>query len=161
MQTFIIRHGFTATAKELDDKRLNKQALEGWQILMNLLALDPEGNHREPKGWSNHPAVKMWRGHEFALAMYVVSMCDEWINRGYKTVIRQKVEDTMQHAKNLGKTIGGTEPSWYTNMTTLTAITSSHRAALLNKNYNWYRQFHWPEDNGYPPDTYEYVWPVK
>jgi hypothetical protein len=38
------------------------------------------------------------------------------------------------------------------------AISSSHRQALLVKNYGWYSQFDWPEDYGSKPDTYEYVW---
>ena len=64
MQTFVpLTSTVDDIAKVLDNKRLNKQALEGWQILMTLLELDPQGNHRVPKGWYNHPAVKMWRGH--------------------------------------------------------------------------------------------------
>jgi hypothetical protein len=161
MQTFMTKLNFRDTAKELDDKRLNKQALEGWQILMNLLAVDPQGNHRTPKGWSNHPAVKMWRGHEFSLALYVVAMCDEWIERGHNTVVRQKVEDTMRHAVALDKPIGETPPPWYQDLNTLGSVARSHRLALLSKNYDWYKQFKWAEDTGVPPETYEYVWPVK
>jgi len=161
MQTFITKLNYRDIAKELDNKRLNKQALEGWQILMNLLAVDPDGNHREPKGWSNHPAVKMWRGYEMQLAIYVIAMCDEWIERGYNTVVRQRVEDTMRHAALLNRSIGVDLPPWYVNINTLADVASSHRKALLNKNYNWYHQFGWPEDDGYPPQTYEYVWPVE
>ncbi len=74
MQTFVPLFGSTDTAQVLDRARLNKQALEGWQILMNLVQLDPQGNHRVSKGWSNHPAVKMWRGHEGALVSYILKM---------------------------------------------------------------------------------------
>ena len=86
MQTFVplATTDFIQIAKTLDNKRLNKQALEGWQILMTLLELDPLGNDRIPKGWANHPAVKMWRGSETLLMNYVVAMGVEWVSRGYK-----------------------------------------------------------------------------
>jgi hypothetical protein len=89
MQTFITHAdtNFSLTAQELDNKRLNKQALEAWQIMMTNLKLDPEGNHREPKGWYNHPAVKLWRGHESVLFEYICAMTMEWVRRGFKTTI--------------------------------------------------------------------------
>jgi hypothetical protein len=89
MQTFVPLTSSNADiARVLDNKRLNKQALEGWQILMTLLELDPAGEHREPKGWRNHPAVKMWRGHELALYDYVVAMVTEWKRRWWALMTR-------------------------------------------------------------------------
>lgn len=72
MQSFLVSTGsFDETAQVLDNKRLNKQTLEAWQCLMTMTELDPQGNHRTPKGWSNHPVVKMWRGYETALLSYI------------------------------------------------------------------------------------------
>jgi hypothetical protein len=45
-------------------------------------------------------------------------------------------------------------------LSTFKDIAISHRVALLNKDYEWYSQFKWPEDKGNRPETYEYIWPV-
>lgn len=162
MQTFLTSNSFVATAKILDRQRLNKQALEGWQILMNLLELDPQGNRRMPKGWSNHPAVKMWRGFENALYQYVQQMVIEWKSRGYNSTIGDKAQETMLRAQELGL-VDLTVlkfPDWMKDANTYSEITSSHRQALLAKNYEWYSQFGWPEDSGTPITEYEYYWPI-
>jgi hypothetical protein len=69
---------------------------------MTLLELDPQGNHRVPKGWYNHPAVKMWRGHEYALYRYIQAMVSEWKSRGYKSTIGDKAKATIMRAIELG-----------------------------------------------------------
>ena len=162
MQTFVPETtSFTSIAQVLDRQRLNKQALEGWQILMTLLELDPQGNHRVPKGWVNHPAVKMWRGHEMALYLYIEEMVAEWKRRGYKSTIGDKAKATILRAVQLGIiTEASSNPYWISNQEQFKEIASSHRVALLNKDYEWYSQFGWPEDRGYKPETYEYIWPV-
>jgi len=77
MQTFVPEGiDFKLTAIKLDYRRLGKQRVEAWQILNTLTG--------ESQGWRNHPAVKMWQGYDVALAMYGLSMCREWIARGYK-----------------------------------------------------------------------------
>lgn len=153
---------FYANARVLDDKRLNKQALEGWQIMMNLLELDPLGEHRAPKGWSKHPAVKMWRGYELALYMYVAAMVDEWIRRGHKSTIGDKALETIKIAHATGR-VGDyiALPDWLEDTRTSESLSSSHRQALLCKDYKWYSQFGWEEDTGTAPTEYEYTWPVE
>ena len=160
MQTFvpIATTDYAQIAKVLDNKRLNKQALEGWQILLNLYGLDPEGNERTPRGWSNHPAVKMWRGYEVSLYSYVIAMTNEWIDRGYKSTIGMKATQTMHSAILKGRFLSSEMPDWMRDPEKFKEIASSHRTALLAKDYAWYSQFNWDEDNGYQPDTYEYVW---
>jgi hypothetical protein len=162
MQTFVpLTSSFEDIARTLDRARLNKQALEGWQILMTLLELDPQGNHRTPKGWVNHPAVKMWRGHEMALYLYIQAMVDEWKRRGYKSTIGDKAKETIKVAlsKGLLGSSASTTPNWIANMRVFKEVASSHRSALLSKDYEWYSQFDWPEDTGKRPETYDYVWP--
>lgn len=163
MQTFVPETtSFSDIARVLDRQRLNKQALEGWQILMTLLELDPQGNHRAPKGWVNHPAVKMWRGHEMALYLYIEEMVTEWKRRGYKSTIGDKAKATILRAMNLGLLEDNhTNPKWLSDLAQFKEIASSHRVALLNKNYEWYSQFEWPEDIGVRPETYDYIWPVQ
>jgi hypothetical protein len=164
MQTFVpLTSTVDDIAKVLDNKRLNKQALEGWQILMTLLELDPQGNHRVPKGWYNHPAVKMWRGHEMALFMYVNAMVEEWKSRGYKSTIGVKAWSTIQVAMSKGLVSDSNldAPQWIEDKDLFEQIASSHRTALLNKDYEWYSQFGWAEDTGTKPETYDYIWPVN
>lgn len=159
MQTFIpiATTDFSEIAKTLDNKRLNKQALEGWQILMTLTELDPEGNDRIPKGWANHPAVKMWRGYEKALLDYIIAMCDEWRSRGFHTTIDDKARTTFTIAVSKGKV--STVLSYPPCIVEEVAIT--HRQALLSKHYEWYSQFNWAEDTGSQPLTYEYLWVIE
>lgn len=164
MQTFLpVTSSFEDIAKTLDNKRLNKQALEGWQILMTLLELDPQGDHRKPKGWANHPATKMWRGHEVALYNYIQAMVNEWKRRGYKSTIGDKAHATILRATQLGllSESSSENPSWLSDFKKFSQIASSHRLALLSKDYNWYSQFRWTEDKGLRPETYEYIWPVN
>lgn len=164
MQTFlpVATTDYREIAKTLDNLRLNKQALEGWQILMNLLAIDPAGDYREPKGWSNHPAVKMWRGHEFALLKYILAMVDEWKARGYNSTIGDKAIASYNAATSVGlnyelaQSFEAKHPEWIAE-----DVASSHRQALLVKNYKWYSQFNWPEDTGVEPTEYTYIWPTE
>lgn len=164
MQTFLPINStdFSETASVLDYKRLNKQALEGWQIIMALVELDPSGNHRTPKGWKNHPAVKMWRGYEHVLLDYVECMTTEWRMRGFSTTIDYKAKATINTAYKNDRTrfLDGL-PAWMEDTVWFTQITSSHRTALLTKDYEWYSQFGWAEDTGDAPDTYVYVWGVE
>lgn len=161
MQTFLTTTtSFKATAQTLDNKRLNKQALEAWQILMTNLQLDPQGNFRQPKGWYNHPATKMWRGHETALYQYIQQMVIEWKSRGFNSTIGDKAKATMLRAQELGL-VDLTEikfPKWMQDTEHFARIAESHRKALLVKNYEWYSQFNWSEDTGAPESDYEYVW---
>lgn len=165
MQTFypLNTTDFRKIARVLDNKRLNKQALEGWQIMMTLLELDPAGNHRPAKGWKNHPAVKMWEGHEYGLNLYVQAMVTEWKRRGFKSTIGEKAEATILTAMRLG--LIGLQQDWYPDFISKprlrASVAASHRVALLNKDYEWYSQFNWLEDTGARPETYDYVWPRK
>jgi hypothetical protein len=161
VQTFlpIASLNFDETAKVLDNKRLNKQALEGWQIMLTLTELDPQGYPRKPKGWVNHPAVKMWRDSEALLYSYILAMVREWEARGYKSTIGDKATATLLRAIDTGA-IGtlGTVPEWMQEQDKFEAIASTHRLALLVKDYEWYSQFGWAEDTGVKPESYEYIW---
>lgn len=161
MQTFMPYANFEQVASVLDNQRLNKQALEGWQIMMTNLALDPNGDHRTPKGWVNHPAVKMWKGNESSLLNYIGAMVYEWKRRGYKSTIYDKAEQTFEKALALGLATDEQPallPWWMSDQPLLDSITASHRLALLCKHYEWYSQFGWEQDTGTQPSQYEYVW---
>lgn len=163
MQTFITSKYTTQIAQDLDNKRLFKQALEAWQILMVLCEVDPDGNERKPKGWVNHPAVKMWRGSEYYLYYYACQMLDEWEKRGFKSTLKSKLWKTVLAADKKGIISIGQgidEPSWWLNEETINKVIASHRRALLVKNYEWYHSMGWEEDTEWYPETYEYVWPT-
>lgn len=145
MQTFLPYPDFQASAACLDDKRLGKQRVEVLQILNALLA---DG------GWRNHPATRMWEGHEHALASYGITVCETWVQRGidnrgvpYKDTCADKIRGILW---DYMVPFTG-DPDWLG----LDEFHASHRSQLLGKNPEWYSQFGWHE----PPGTIEYFWP--
>ena len=70
VNTFLPYADFEESAKALDYRRLGKQRVEALQILRANLGMT--------KGWVNHPAAKMWKGHEITLCKYGIAMCMEW-----------------------------------------------------------------------------------
>lgn len=161
MQSFLIStESFADTAKALDNKRLHKQTLEAWQCLLTITRLDPNGNDRDPKGWSSHPVVKMWRGYESMFVGYTLATYYEWRDRGFKSTMLPKVLGTYNKAIDLGRISSDVvTPPWMADADYFARLCSTHRTALLCKNYSWYSQFEWPEDTGQAPESYEYVWP--
>jgi hypothetical protein len=164
MQTFITHASweklpeeiFIDTARTLDDKRLNKQALEAWQILMTNLRLNPDGTPRINKGWMNHPATLMWTGCDLALLKYINAMVAEWQRRGNQSSIAVKARDTYAQAlKQYLATEYLVYPVWLTDVTKLQHIVATHRQALSVKNWDYYKEFGWFKEN---PKTYDYAW---
>lgn len=133
MQTFLPYKDFAKTAQALDNKRLNKQILEGYQILNVLSNDDPKA------GWRNHPAVKMWRGHEFGLLDYVFTMVDEANKRGIKT--ENNVANIITLRDRAGYRWGKGLPSWFNNTETISRINTTHKANLYIKDSMYYHDF--------------------
>lgn len=140
MQTFLPYNDFSKSSQVLDYRRLGKQRVECLQILK---ALKGGG------GWSNHPATKMWRGFEDALVWYGVTICDEWIRRGYKDTCRDKLLTYSSTPGSLAVEI--LIPPWFGE----NEVHSSHRANLLRKDPGFYSQYNWRES---PMEGY--VWPT-
>lgn len=161
MQTFLTdTASFAAIASHLDNKRLHKQTLEGWQCLLTMTGLNPDGTDKTTKGWANHPVVRMWRGHETVLLAYLTATYYEWRGRGYKSTLLEKMFATYDRAVDLGRISPEyTLPSWMLDAEYYERLCSTHRTALLCKHYDWYKQFNWAEDAGVKPATYEYAWP--
>ena len=143
MQTFLPYSDFQKSAKCLDYRRLGKQRVETKQILMTLLG--------ESNGWANHPAVKMWRGHETALIHYGIEMCLEWISRGYKDTCLPWFYQKLEQIKFNRNLTGHPIPIWLGEE----KFHASHRSNLLRKDPLWYNKFNWLEANNLP-----YIWPV-
>jgi hypothetical protein len=133
VQTFLPYPDFTKTAKCLDYKRLGKQRVECKQILNALYGYST--------GWTNHPATKMWRGHEVALQHYANTIIQEWINRGYNNTM--PLYDFHAHDIILPLWLGQED------------FHASHRSNLLRKDWVYYSRFDWKE-----PLTLPYVWPA-
>lgn len=153
MQTFLPSRTFNTSAEMLDNKRLNKQILEGYQILNVLSNDDPHA------GWRNHPAVKMWRGAEHFLYTYVLAMVAEAKKRGIKTENNMANLERLRNAKAFrwGKTI----PSWYQNSEIMKKITTTHRANLYIKDSEYYVRFAYAidhPDNETCCDKCKYFW---
>jgi hypothetical protein len=137
MQTFLPYPTFKDSARVLDRARLGKQRVETKQIL--------NANFGLSKGWVNHPAAKMWRGHELALAQYGLAICNEWLFRGYKDSLAGDFYTLTFDLEDTGL------PPWWGDE----RVHSSHRSNLLRKNPKWYGQFGWQES-----DDQEYFWPA-
>lgn len=130
MQIFCPYADFTKTAIALDGKRLNKQKVELYQILNTISRGDAA------KGWKNHPAVKMARGYERFFIEYGLSIAMECLNRNYKDTLIPKIE----HFKSIFDAQYKIPHYWGDER-----LHSSHRSALLFKNYEHYSQFGWTE----------------
>lgn len=72
MQTFLPYLDFARSARSLDDARLGKQIIEGFQILRAA---------HEPSKWERHPVMTAWRGSDRALYNYLVAIHNEWQHR--------------------------------------------------------------------------------
>lgn len=131
MQTFLPVASFEESAKILDYKRLGKQRVEAMQILKALRG--------ETKGWVNHPATRMWRGYEPALAAYMDTCIAEWIERGFNNTM--KLSGVKEY----------TLPPWFGDE----KLHASHRSNLLRKDDVFYSRYGWIETPDLP-----YVWPV-
>jgi|TARA_R110002020_G_scaffold390400_1_gene600887 hypothetical protein len=134
MQTFLPLPSIGMSIRCLDNKRLGKQRVEALQILKAL-----RGEYKNG-AWVNHPATKMWRGHEDALNFYKDLCIEEWIRRGFKNTM----DHSRIHIVKLPPWIGKDE------------FHASHRSNLLRKDAAHYSQFNWGE-----PDDLPYVWPIS
>lgn len=137
MQTFLPFPDFSTSARCLDNRRLGKQRVETLQILNALT--------NPSYGWQNHPAVKMWKGHTDALAIYGVAICSEWIKRGFNDTCLPKIQSFTS------PDIITSTPSWLGSE----PFHASHRSNLLRKEPAHYSQFLWTESPDLP-----YVWPT-
>jgi hypothetical protein len=133
MQTFLPYKDFDKVATVLDNKRLNKQILECYQILKVLSNDDPHA------GWRNHPAVKMWRGHEHGLFDYALAMIREAKRRGIKTDKNEENLTVLRVAKIARW--GNGLPEWFANKPIMRRVKATHKANLYIKDPIAYYDF--------------------
>lgn len=141
MQTFLPHADFNESARVLDRQRLGKQRVETLQIMTALLT---------GKGWVNHPATKMWRGHEASLLRYQVCVCQEWTDRGYRDTCWGKTLDlALEH--HIAPRFDD-DPPWLGDED----LHLSHRSNLIRKKPEHYGEL-WPD----VPADLPYVWPTR
>ena len=171
MNTFLPYKSFGQSAKVLDYKRLGNQRNECLYILQTLLkgpyicscckkrvifddnkykTTDCCGSKIIKTPYYYHPAVQMWKNHEHELIIYTGYIITEWILRGYKDTCYDKLSTLACEFKNVLSIYN--KPDWLGNE----KLHSSHRAALLFKNFEWYRQFNWFEN-----PKIDYYWPIN
>ena len=130
MQTFVPYANFDESVKVLDSKRLNKQLLEGRQILGILASRKTSG------AWVNHPAVKMWRGYEVSLFDYLLAVRNECVYRGIQTEKNWNaiidIHDNALYPRGYNEL-----PSWWNDE----RVHQSHRNNLYKKDPQYYAQF--------------------
>lgn len=132
VNTFVPFADISKCARALDYRRLGKQRCEAYQLWRALMGIT--------KGWVNHPATLMWKGHTCFLAMYCNIMIDEWVDRGYRNFMSK-----LPHCKN-------PRPPWWWGWE---PIHKSHQASLNRKKPDYYTF----EVGSY--ENFGYVWPSK
>jgi hypothetical protein len=130
MQTFVPYSNMRESVSVLDNKRLNKQLLEGRQIY-NILA-----SNRTKGGWVNHPAVKMWRNYDNALFEYLVAVKDECDERGISTEKNWSAIQEM-YDWNWNRGENSVMPPWWGDE----RVHQSHRNNLYRKDPDYYGHF--------------------
>lgn len=176
MQTFLPYPDYAESARCLDDRRLNKQTVEVYQILhalqqgpyqqlmelpdMSLTWCSCEESYykqllkgsRRLTPWYNHPATQMWLGYSDSLVVYGLRCCIEWKKRGKNSTMFNKIMSfTSETWKQTDLYVPPTPP-----FIGCEAFHDSHKSNLLRKSPTYYSQFGWTVPNNLP-----YVWPTK
>jgi hypothetical protein len=83
----------------------------------------------------------MWKPYPDALKLYINTMIEEWVRRGYKNTIQlYKINNNIQM------------PTWLG----LEKFHASHRSNLKRKDELFYKKYGWNES----PDL-SYLWPIE
>lgn len=127
--------------KYLDKRRLNSQRNEAHIILKVL-----EGkNESVAKGYKNHPATLMWKGHTEALKVYINRCIRYYKERGGNCELKKFRVDKK-------KVIW---PWWFT----CEELHLSHKCSLLRKDSKYYSKIFKLEEKEKVWMKYGYVWP--
>lgn len=142
MQVFLPYPSLQASVCCLDPKRLGNQV---YREAMTLIR----------GGWRHHLASKMWAPYRDALAAYIFYGVRELDRRGYTYFDRPWYAEAMEiiQTRNTDLVL----PPWLGDE----RIHSTHRAALLYKNEEYYSRYGWTEEPMGPDATgrFPYYWP--
>lgn len=136
---------YKQSAQALDDARLNNQINECKVMFKSLAGLIG--------AWKNHPATRMWKGHELALLTYGGVMAATWRDRqGLENDPRQAwFYDMAKEYKGKFLRRSLLVPLWVGDIN----FHRSHRSNLLRKDPEHYGSMGWGE----VPDLMPYLWP--
>lgn len=112
MQTFMPFSSFYDSADVLDDRRLNKQIIEAYQIVSG----------KVPN--KNHPACLMWKDHKYWLNKYIKVCCLVYYKRTKKT---HSILNKLKHIEE-----NGSCPEFIFDK----RMTISHKVNLIRKGVN-------------------------
>ena len=148
VQTFLPYPDMMRSAHSLDDRRLGKQRVEALQVLR---ALTWPGY-----GWQHHPAVKMWRGFEVAVAAYGLIICSAWVERGRADTCAATITLDLRKAGfgapvEADQLVGEQLPGWWGDP----RLHGSHQSSLVRKDPDFYGPKFPDADVDLP-----YWWPV-
>jgi hypothetical protein len=148
MQTFVPFTDLNHCAASLDNKRLNKQLLEGRQIYKILSSSQRTG------AWVNHPAVKMWRNYDMGLYAYLVAIYEECVMRDIKADKNWEEIEKM-HESNWHRGDKIVMPAWWGDH----RVHESHKFNLYRKDGDHYYYFN-DAQNFVCCDRCNYFWPT-
>ena len=148
MQVFVPFQDTRQIAECLDNKRLNKQLLEGRQ----LLNINASGKTKGP--WVNHPAAKMARGYEGWFYDYLKAMKRECNKRGIETINNWNAINDIRKNANVWNWEG--DPLWWGDQ----RVHDSHKANLYRKDPIHYFDFRETINNPCCSRCL-YYWPVS
>lgn len=104
-----------------------------------------------PRGYQNHAAVKMWRGHTRALCAYLLDLTACWRERGYD----EPVTAAEYRAVAATSLTDDQRPIWWST----TPLHRQHTASLVNRNPEHYAPI-WPGVAPIATDgSDEFLWP--
>jgi hypothetical protein len=168
VNTFVTSTNLKECARNLDNLRLNKQIVEGKQIIKILETVDKTGKIPVGRGFVNHPATKMWMGHTNQLKTYVNHMIREWVTvRGKNHSVQIYPVDESKYNIPVCKFDGSKAvyeelhdeehcfPKWFS----FPPFIMAHKASLYRKNPMHY-SFLLNEDLK-PYIACGYLWPSK
>lgn len=132
MQIFLPYPSLKDSVSCLDPKRLGNQCYRECLTMIR-------------GGWPHHRVSKMWKNYKHAMAQYALFGFEELDRRG-----RYYPHHILTFQNYLKEFIDNGLPPFIGDE----AFHSSHRAALLSKNPEYYSRFNWKEE-----PKLDYIWP--
>jgi hypothetical protein len=149
LQVFVPLPDIGESVRSLDDKRLFKQLLECVQLLAVILNV-PKDDGTPRTGWKNHPAALQWKLWPGALRAYALAAAEECRRRGLNSAALEARLNRLPCEPSLEM------PVWWGDE----RVHSSHRARLLQKDFDHYSRFGWPEASDPMLADRQYEWAI-
>ncbi len=145
MITWHTRFTFQGTANDLNTVTMGYQIAQAYQIFVALTS--EEGS---PEVEPNHPVLRMWTGHEYALAIYGMLLSDNYIrDRRQSDVTMFRIYYMLKEFRKHFE-VSYVEPPWMRDPD----VCRSHRSNLARREPSLYGD-KWPNN----PDSMPYIWP--